>query len=723
LLPVKRILFPGILLVCSARTFAQHTLRLSIKTSEEKKTLAGASAIISSINKAAVADSSGMAIFTNLSPGTYIINISHIGLQEQEVSVIVPQPGDKPLEVLLPESEEEGEDEVIVTATRTSRSIKDIPTRVETISGEELAEKGNMKPSDIRMMLNESTGIQTQQTSATSYNSSIRIQGLDGRYTQILRDGLPLYAGFSGGLSLMQIAPLDLKQVEVIKGSSSTLYGGGAIAGLVNLVSKTPTAKRELSFIANGTSARGVDLSGFYSQRFNHLGLTVFGSRNTGAAYDPAGIGLTAIPKFERYTINPRLFMYGNKTNANVGFSYITEDRIGGSMDHIKNGTPGYFEKNNTDRFTTQAALQHTLTNNSHIEFKSSYSRFNRQITIPAYIFEGVQQSSYSELNVNSKREKTYWIAGINFITDDFREEPHSTTSLRNYHYNTFGTFVQNTWTPVDNFTLETGLRGDYVKEYGFELLPRISAMYRITPALTARLGGGLGYKTPTVFNEEAEKIQFKNILPINNQTANNERSIGGNLDINYKATIAGEVNLAINQLFFYTRLNKPLVLITTGANELQFVNAGGRIDTKGIETNLRFTWQDFKLFLGYTYADVNSHYNNTKSWFPLTARHRLNNVLMYEQEGKLKIGLEAYYFSPQKLSDGATGRSYWICGLMTEKLWEHFSLFVNFENMLDTRQTRFDTIYTGTIDNPVFRDIYAPVDGFVVNGGIKIRL
>ena len=111
------------------------------------------------------------------------------------------------------------------------------------------------------------------------------------------------------------------------------------------------------------------------------------------------------------------------------------------------------------------------------------------------------------------------------------------------------------------------------------------------------------------------------------------------------------------------------------------------------METNLRFTYSDFKLFIGYTYADVNSHFDNIKSWFPLTARHRLNNVLMYEQEGRLKIGLEAYYFSPQKLSDGAIGKSYWLCGLMAEKLWKHFSLFINFENIFDMRQTKFDTI------------------------------
>ncbi len=151
-------------------------------------------------------------------------------------------------------------------------------------------------------------------------------------------------------------------------------------------------------------------------------------------------------------------------------------------------------------------------------------------------------------------------------------------------------------------------------------------------------------------------------------------------------------------------------------------MNANGHVNTKGAETNLRFTYHDFKLFVGYTYADVNSYYDNDKSWFPLTARHRLNNVLMYEKEEKLKIGLEAYYFSPQKLNDGAIGKSYWTSGLMGEKSWEKFSLFLNFENFTDTRQTRFDNIFTGTINDPVFRDIYAPVDGFVINGGVKIR-
>ncbi len=104
-------------------------------------------------------------------------------------------------------------------------------------------------------------------------------------------------------------------------------------------------------------------------------------------------------------------------------------------------------------------------------------------------------------------------------------------------------------------------------------------------------------------------------------------------------------------------------------------------------------------------------------------ARNRVNNTLMYEIEDKLKVGLEGYYYSPQRLSNGATGRDYWLCGMMVEKMWAHLSLFVNAEDLLDVRQQRFGSIYTGTITNPVFKDIYAPLDGRVVNGGIKWRL
>ena len=293
-------------LLCTATLFGQNILKVKVINTETKEPLANASIVSKGIENLPVTNKEGEAKFI-LPAREVILFISYIGYETKEVRVTIPF--NDTLVLVEMKLKEEEEEEVIIQSTRSSRTIQDIPTRVEFIAGEELDEKANMKPGDIRMVLTESTGIQTQQTSATSANASIRIQGLDGRYTQVLKDGFPLYAGFSSGLGLLQTPPLDLKQFEVIKGSASTLYGGGAIAGLVNLISKTPKEQQELKFHFDVTSAGGLNTSGFYGKKFGKTGLTVFASRNSNAAYDPADIGLSAIPKFERYTLNPKLFL------------------------------------------------------------------------------------------------------------------------------------------------------------------------------------------------------------------------------------------------------------------------------------------------------------------------------------------------------------------------------------------------------------------------------
>src|SRR5690606_25413960 len=659
--------------------------------------------------------------------GAAEIEISFLGYRSQRKRLTFPNTLPQPLEILLHSDHEELE-EVVISSTRSSRTIADIPTRVEFIAGEELDEKANMKPGDIRMLLNESTGIQTQQTSATSANSSIRIQGLDGRYTQILKDGFPLYAGFSGGLGLLQTPPLDLKQVEIIKGSSSTLYGGGAIAGLVDLVSKTPKEERELRLLLNGTSAGGLDVNGFYGEKYGRAGVTLYVARNSNEPYDPADIGLSAIPKFERYTANPRLFIdLDEKNSINLGLNYITEDRTGGDMLYIDgkgDDVHSYFEENKTDRLSTQFSFAHRFSDNNTLHVKNSTSYFKRVLSMRDYEFRGTQNSTFTEVNYVTDKPGSEWIGGINLWTDDFAERQTTETPLRDYHHTTVGAFVQYTARLSDQYHLETGLRGDHVVDYGFALLPRVSLLFKPSGKFSSRLGGGLGYKTPTVFTEESERIQFRKVLPVTPEANTLERSYGANWDFTYRTTLAGgAIGLSMHQLFFYTRLDDPLFLSALPSGDYQLINLNGHMDTKGMETNLKFDYGNFKLFVGYTFTDTKIHEGNTLSRNPLTPRHRLNNVLMYEEEEKWKIGFEAYYFGSQVLGDGTNGKDYWILGFMVERIWERFSLFINFENFSDSRQTRFDTIFTGTVSDPVFRDIYAPVDGFVMNGGIKLNL
>ena len=707
--------------------FSQNTFKAIIKDSETKEPLIGASAILEGTTNGATADINGLIIISNIPNGKQEIQFRYIGYEEHEETFEFPLANTEPIEILL-KSEADELGEVVISSTRSTRTIKDIPTRVEFIAGEELEEKGNMKSGDIRMLLNESTGIQTQQTSATSGNASIRIQGLDGRYTQILKDGFPLFSGAASGLGLLQTPPLDLKQVELIKGSASTLYGGGALAGLVNLISKTPTNERELKFHLNGSSGKGFDLNGFYGQRFKKVGTTIFASHNRNWAYDPANIDLTAIPKFERYVFNPKLFLYfTEKTKLNFGINSTIENRLGGDIRYIEgNGDSlhSYFEENKTQRYSTQLTFDHNFNDSNRFSFKNSVSYFNRKITIPQYSFDGTQLASFSEATYSNSKEKSEWIVGLNLWTDNFQEKQIDTLPLRNYQLITTGAFIQNIWKATKWLNLETGFRTDYVVDYGFAFLPRISALFKITPKLTSRIGGGFGYKSPTIFTEESERIQYRNVLAINSNANKLEKSYGGNIDFNYRTSFADDkITFSINQLFFYTYLDNPLLLQPQTNGLYQFINANGNIDTKGTETNIKIGYEDFKLFLGYTFTDTRLHQNGTVIENPLTPKHRLNTILMYEIEEKWKVGLEAYYFSPQKLSDGTTGKQYVICGFMVEKLWEKLSLYINFENFLDVRQTRFDSIYTGTVTNPVFKDIYAPLDGFLINGGIKFRL
>lgn len=709
--------------------YSQHSYRATVKDSQTREPLAGATCRIPQLNMGASADNAGLITLNNIPAGKYLVKFSYLGFRDRTDSLSFPGDSLTSEEVLLERADDEGSglEAVRISATRSSRTIAGIPTRVEFISAEELEEKANMKPGDIRMLLSESTGIQTQQTSATSANSAIRIQGLDGKYTQIIRDGFPLYSGFSGGLGLLQIAPLDLRQVEVIKGSASTLYGGGAIAGLVNLVSRTPTEERTLDFLLNGTSALGVDASLFYGEQFDKTGLTVYAAYNHGRAYDPAGIGISAIPDYDRLTLNPRLWLYLNDRNTlNIGINSTVETRTGGDMLYLKgrgDADHKYFEQNKTGRYSTQAEFEHRFSKESKMLVRSSLSYFDRRMLLPGYRFSGEQFSSFSEAVYFIASGRSDWVVGLNFLSDRFRERPESASRLRNYTYNTVGTFVQNTFDIGRDLSVESGLRADYHNRYGLFLLPRASVLWMINPSLSTRLGGGLGYKAPTIFTEEAERIQFRGVLPLDIESTRAERSLGLNYDINYRTRIFGKLGFSVNQLFFYTRVNDPVLLTQVSSTALAYQQPSGNMNTKGMETNIKISYHNFKLFVGYTFADVHQKISGTVSHYPLVSKHRLNNVLMYELEDKWKIGAEAYYFSRQPLNDGREGKSYWTAGFMIERAWERFSLFINFENFTDTRQTRFDTIYTGSISDPLFRDIYAPVDGFVVNGGIKLRL
>jgi len=705
--------------------YAQNTFKAVVKDDDTKKPLAGATAVINALKTGATADTSGQVLIHNIPNGKLEITFNYVGYISKDVTVTFDGNNtDEPMEVCLePLAGELAE--VTIQTTRTNQNIKVIPTRIEALPLEELDEKGTLRPGDIKMLLGETTGIQVQQTSAVSSAANFRIEGLDSRYTQLLKDGMPLYEGFSGGLSLLQVSPLDLKQVEFIKGSAATLYGGGAIAGLINLISKTPGDRPELSFLLDANSAKGADASAYYSQKWVHAGATLFSSYNYNGAYAPDGTIFTAVPKTKRFTLNPKMYFYISKNDsAWVGLNGTYENRFGGDMQVVNGNADNlhqFYERDITYRFSSQLSYTHKIDAASEINFKNTVGYYDRDLAEPGYDFHGKQTSSYSEVNFVYHDQKVNWVVGNDLVTDKLNV-PYPLNYF-GYNYTTLGGFVQNTYKATNWFSLETGLRLDYNtpapvdKSNGVFVLPRINGLFKIGEHVTSRFGGGLGYKMPTLFSDQTEEQGYRDIQPVVISNLKAEQSYGLNGDVNYW-DVVGDAVMNINQLFFYTKVDYPLLLL----NDV-YSNSPGNLRSSGAETNLKLFIDNLGIYLGYTYTDTRLQSNNITAAEPLTPKNRLSADVTYEVENDFRAGAEGFYNSQQLLSDGTTGRGFWNFGLLVQKSWKHFDIFINAENLTDQRQTRWGSIYNGAITNPVFKDIYAPLEGVVVNAGVKIRV
>lgn len=714
-------------LVASAPASAQsgpHPLTVRITDEHSGAPLPGATVVVDGATPAVGASSGadGVARLAAVPGGAQTLVVSFVGYVPARVAVTVPTPA--PVEVAL-EEDEEALGDVVVAATRSSRTIARVPTRVETIGGEEIDEKISMDPSNLTMLLNESPGIVVQQTSAVSGNASIRIQGLDGRYTQLLKDGFPLYGGFSGGLSILQVPPLDLRQVEIVKGPASTLYGGGAIAGLVNLVSKTPgpeAAPAERSLLLNGTSAGGLDAGAFLSDRVGRLGYTVLASANHQGAYDGDGDAFTNLPHARRLTLAPRAFLYGDRTTAWVGLTGTAEAREGGDLDVIADEAAGYAERSESLRLTSQARLDHTLSDRATLTLKQSASRFDRRIGLPDHRFEGAQTATYSEASALLRLGAHDLVAGLDLRTDAFDQREAEGPELDDAQ-GAAGVFVQDTWDVAEALAVEFGLRGEVHSEHGLFALPRASALVRVSPAVSVRATGGLGYKAPTVFLEPSETRAFEGVLPLG-EGVEAETSAGGTVDVHVQTVLFDRVTLSLNQAATLTRLDDALVPApATGDGLLRYRNADGPVLSRGLETNARLGLGDLKLFLGYVTLDATEAVDGGRRELALTPAHKTYTVLVWEQHGRGRIGLEAYYTSPQTLPDGERTPGYWVTGLMGQWRVGPARLFLNLENLLDTQQTDYGPVVLGPRAAPAFADLWAPTDGFIANGGLKLDL
>lgn len=712
---------------------AQNIFTGTVKDTAKNVILPGVSVQLKGTKKATISDSTGTFTLTNIPDGKQVLIFSSEGYESRDMVFIFPRSSTAEPAIVALNTNEEALEEVVISSTRTGRTLKNTPTRVETIDLEEIDEKSNMRPANVSMILHESTGIQVQQTSATAGNASVRLQGLDSRYTQLLKDGYPSFGNFAGGLSILEIPPLDLKQVEIIKGPASTLYGAGAIAGVVNFISRTPKEKAAYNFIVNQSNVGQTNIGGYASQKFKKIGYSLLALTNMQKAYDVDDDGFTELPKSTDFTIHPKVYFYpSGNTTVTLGNSVTSGTRTGGDVEVVKktgNATHTYFEKNKTLRNTATLDVAQKLNNNEQLLLKSSFSYFDRKISVPDYTFNGLNKNFFTDLSYANTATNYTLIAGANFINDQFTQQQTGAFPLLNFRTTTGGAYVQHTRDLSEKLKLESGLRTDvvhysnnnYEKTEAF-ILPRISALLKFDENWSSRLGAGLGYKTPTAFTEQTETVQYQNILPLNN--VKSEKSYGGTADVNYRTAFGSHFSFSINQMFFYTLIKNSSILQEAGSGKSEFVNTRQNVYSTGFETNAKLIFKEnFKLFVGYTYTYAKAGFLPANQFITLLPKSKLNLALVYEKENDIKLGLEGYFTDRQYLYNRNMTPSFWEFGFMAEKYFGNVSVFINAENFTDTRQSRYKPVVNGPHNNPVFDEIWTHTEGRTFNGGIKIKL
>ena len=661
-----------------------------------------------------------------LAAGTHRVIVARLGFFAESLTVTLATGADTSVSVSLRSAVLES---VVIAATRSGRRIEDEPLRVEVLEREEVEEKMLMTPGDIAMMLNETSGLRVQTTSPSLGGANVRIQGLRGHYTQLLSDGLPLHGGQAGALGLLQIPPMDLQQVEVIKGSASALYGSQALGGVINLVSRRPTAERERELLLNQTSRGGTDgilwLSGPVAPTW---GYTFLGGLHRQDRRDLDADGWADLAGYERLVARPRLF-WDDGTGRSVLLTIGTtlESRAGGTLPgRVAPDAQPFVESLDTRRFDVGATARLLLGRRTLLQLRASGTEQRHEHRFGTGPEGDVHGTAFAEASVSTPSALGTWVFGTAVQLERYRSREVPRFDFTNATTSAFTQLDSDPWWWL---SLSASARVDAHGVYGTVANPRFSALVR-APQTGALAGWSLrtsvatGAFAPTPFNEETEVTGLTPLVPLG--SLEQERARTGSVDLNGRA-----LGLELNGTLFASVVSDPIevteVIGGTAPAALRLVNAAEPTRTDGAELLARWRHEAFAITGTYTFirASAFASASGARVRVPLVPRHAVGIVGMHEVEDVGRAGLELYYTGRQALTDNpyrAESRPYLIVGFLVERHVGALRLFLNAENLGGVRQTRFDPLVRPTrgAGGRWTTDAWTELAGRTFNGGVR---
>ena len=622
---MKKIILSTLLLI-NTFCFAQATIKG--KVSADGLPLVQANILIKKANKAIVTDAQGNYFLSNLTPGDYEIAVSYTGFRTEKRSITLIDSTETTLDFTLRENNTL--DEIVITGTLKAVSRLESPVPVEVYKPTFFKKNPT---SNIFEALQNVNGVRPQLNCNVCNTGDIHINGLEGPYTLVLIDGMPIVSGLSTVYGLSGIPNSLLERIEIVKGPASSLYGSEAVGGLINIITKNPTNAPVFSadsFITDyGELNLDLGFKGNVGKTASVLtGVNYFNYSNP---VDNNNDNFTDLTLQDRISVFQK-WNFNRKSNKQLSVAgrFFYEDRWGGELQWNKSfrgGNQVYGESIYTKRWELLGAYE--LPTVEKMLFSFSYTDHDQNSVYGDIPYLAQQRIGFGQLTWDKKISNHDLLFG---------------TALRYQYYNdnTTATITEDiNWIPSlfvqdeiafnDKHKILLGARYDYNDNHGSIFTPRFAYKWKINDNNILRFNTGTGFRIVNLFTEEhAALTGSRDVIVL--EALKPERSINANINYLKKIYTNNGNFIGLETSAWYTRFSNSIIPdYDTNPNQIIYRNLDGKAVTKGISTNIDFVFNNgLKMILGATYMDVSKTENGITTNQILTEKFSTTWAISY---------------------------------------------------------------------------------------------
>lgn len=541
-----------------------------------KQPIPGVNVMIEHTTMGNATNLNGEFVIAQVPLGPVKIVASFIGYKPESKIVNLTQKGtDEILFTLREGAFEMGS--VVVTGTSTPHLYEDMPVKTELVSAKTIEQN---KSVNLAEALGLNTGVRVENNCQNCNFTQVRILGFDGKYTQILIDGDPVISSLGGVYGLEHYPSDMIEQLEIVKGGGSSLYGAGAIAGTVNLITRRPAFNRTklngLYNSINGESDYKLAAVAEVISEDGKSGAYIFGATRSRNPYDHNDDGFSELGSLKNETLGFNWYYRPSQsTDLLISFNRIHEDRRGGNDFDKPNHEADIAEWTEHLNWGGKIRWLHRVSDKLDYKISYAYSHINRksyygglaedtpEARLEALQFYGETENPLHVVSgqINAHFDGHLITGGFQYYSDKLQDNSvHNTLYKIDENYRNFGAFVQDNihFGSNDQFELVVGARLDKHSELDNAIIsPRLNLKYGFDNGIIARAAVTTGFKAPQTFNEDLHigALGGDQKVVINSPNLNHEKSLSFSAGVEYQGFMS-DLPILVGITGFYTKID-----------------------------------------------------------------------------------------------------------------------------------------------------------------------